>query len=235
MAAPSTARSWSPTAMEPSSDGGAERDDLADDERAVGFEGFALEAQAEAAGADGGQRGLADAGVGAVELADEQADVAAQLGAGAGAGDVGTPLVAERGPVGAVEGGVPEAVVEGGPGFVEDHHLFVVEVDVDGGGERERLGDAGVERDGADAAAGSSPELRREHGRRFEEEDLLGVGGEGDVGLAAGGGGELARGGGLAGEFVERVGVDVLLAGILGEEGERLAVGADDGVANGRA
>ena len=66
----------------------------------------------------------------------------------------------------------------------------------------------------------------------FEEEDLTRVGGEGEVGFAAAGRGELARGGGLAGELVEGVGVDVGRALLAGDEGEGLAVGGDDGVAD---
>ena len=171
-----------------------------------------------------------DAGVRAVELADEEVDVAAELGAGAGAGDVGLPFVAEGGPVAAVEVGGEEAVVEGVPGFVEDDLLFFVEVDVDGGREGDVLGRVGVEGDGADAGAGVAAGWPRS--AAFEVEDFLGVGREGDAGFEAGAGGELARGGGLAGELVERVGVDVLLAGGVGEEGEGFAVGADDGEAD---
>ena len=210
--------------------GGAKGDYFADDEFAGGFEGVAFEAEAEAAGAGGGDAGLVDAGVRGVELADKEVDIAAELGAGAGAGDVGLPLGAEGGPVCAVEVGEEKAVVEGVPGLVEDDLLFAVEVDIDRGEEREGLGDAGVERDGADTGAGVGCAGGRA-AAAFEEEDFFGVWGEGDGGFAGGGAGELARGGRLAGQLVEGVGVDVFLAGGFSEEREGFAVGRDDGEA----
>ena len=66
----------------------------------------------------------------------------------------------------------------------------------------------------------------------LEIHDLLRVRREGDAGFRAGGGGELARRGGFAGEFVERVGIDVDVAGVFGGEGEGFAVGRDDRVAD---
>ena len=64
--------------------GGAEGDDFADDETLPELIGFAIEAEAEIAdrgglGAGGGADGAVDAGVGGVELADEEVDVAAEF------------------------------------------------------------------------------------------------------------------------------------------------------------
>ncbi len=155
--------------------------------------------------------------MGAVEFADKEVDVGAELVGGTGAGDVGSPFVVEFAPVVAVEGGVEEAPVEGAPGLFEDDAFFLIEVDLEAGGDGDGAGGTGIERQEADAAV-------------FEVDELFGVRGEGVVNFAAGGGGELARDGGLARELIERVGVDLLLVGGGGEEDEDLAVGADDGV-----
>ena len=177
--------------------------------------GVEREAEASGDGRGGGLRAGADAAVGGVQFADHQGDDAAEfIGRAGGFGPFGV-VAAGVGPVGAVEFGVVIGFVDDGPGLVEDFLLFVVEVDVEFGGDGEGAGDAGVDGDDGDAAG-------------FEVENLFAIGGEDGVGLGSGSGGELA-GGGFAGEFVEGVGVEVLLAdaGGGGEE-ERFAVRADD-------
>ena len=208
--------------------GGAEGDDFADDEAVACLEWFALEAETETAYADGRGRDGAGAGVGGVELADEEVLVAAEFDGGAGTVDVGLPLVAKSGPVVAVEVSVEEAAVECVPELVEDDLLFLIEVDVHAGGDADGFGGVRLEREGVHDAAGVTAACGWP-GRGLKVVELFGVRGEAVGGLAAGGGGELASYGWLAGEFVEGVGVEVGLVGGGGEEDEGFAVGADDG------
>ena len=131
--------------------GRTERHDLADDQLALVFKRLAFEAQAESAGAYRRWGDLVDARVRAVQLADQEIDVATQLGAGACAGDVGLPFIAERLPVVMVEVSAEEAVIECVPGLVEDDLLLVVEVDLDRRCDGNRARRARVEGNGANA------------------------------------------------------------------------------------
>ena len=90
----------------------------------------------------------------AVQFADEEVDVATELGAGAGSGDVGLPFNAQRVPVVMIEVGEEEAMIERAPGLLEDDLLLVIEVDFDGCGDRDGPGCARVERDGVNARRG---------------------------------------------------------------------------------
>jgi hypothetical protein len=154
-----------------------------------------------------------------VQLPDHEAGDASHLVGRPGTRDVGLHLRARGGPVDAVELRIEEVVVEQPPGFLEDHRLLGGEIDVELRRNADRPDLSFLERDRVNAAI-------------VEEHHLLAVGREAHVRLRASRSRQLPGDRPVARELVERPRIEVLLACGAGNHDDRLAVGADEGLAH---
>ncbi len=198
----------------PSMAAAAQRHHLPHNEALTRFVLRAIEAQAQPADVLRRHAGAGYSGMGGVQFADHQVDVATHLIRRLGTGNIWGPLVVDRIPVVAMERRIIEKAIQIVPGLFKGRILLRGEIHVKGRRHRDRFRRSSFQSEAAQLAG-------------VEVDHLFGIGRKLPVLLVAGAGGELLRHWRLLRILFQRVAVKILLiAGLCGED-QRFAIGTD--------